>query len=185
MRLMNLITECTDYAVMCHENFHGTTSISAADLKESTPLRCNLPTSDLKLRNMAIEANKDLLKSFASACNGTDPRWKLLRVDIRNGKLHLAFADTLDKNSSQYPTEIIEFCAGELLFWVRAGSNGNSCSESYEFNFMGDMDMEKDELGRRHIATIVEDQKGKPSRYQYLYLYDNGKYYLDQEVYNL
>ncbi len=189
MRLMNLITECTDYSVMSHENFCDTGNVYANDVEKSNPLKCNLRKDDLGLRNTATDTNEALLESFVSACAGNDPRWKLLRVDIRNGKLHLTFADTLTKNignhSAYYQTEVIEFCSGELLFSLCLDHKDGHHSEKYDFEYFGGMDTEIDEFGRKHIATIVEHYEGQPSRYQYLYFGSDGKYYLDQEVYNL
>ncbi len=189
MRLMNLITECTDYSVMSHEEFSDVGNVYANVVEKANPLKCSLREEDLNLRNTAIDTNKALLKSFVSACAGTSPRWKLLRVDIRNGKLHLTFADTLTKiignHSAYYPTEVIEFCSGELLFSLCLEHEDGRPIERYDFEYFGGMDTGIDEFGRKHIATVVEDYEGRPSRYQYLYLGCDGRYYLDQEIYNL
>ncbi len=190
MRYMNLITECTNYAILGHPEFWDTRDLDAKTVERTPSLVCNLNMEDLKQRDGSYEVGTPLLESFDLACSGKSARWKLLRVEIKSGTLFLAFADTqtkkfLNEYHALCPTEVIVFGSNvkELLFNVEVKQADDTTKERYEFEYYGIDTDPSVHSGRQTIALITE-QSGYVDRLHSLFRGKDGKYYLEQDVYD-
>lgn len=170
MKLKNTTVECSLYAIVNHESSDYLSGFSKETI-ECEPLRCSLCQEDLKYRDASRAINGHLLNVFEAACRGEDSRWKLMRVQIKGGRLSLAFADMYSQKQQgeYYEGEIIAFSHSYLVFHVFAKRPGSISQDEYTVEYFG--------TNERRVASIEEYRESKYHALDSIE-YVDGKYYL-------
>lgn len=177
MKLTTTIVECRTYAIVNHVDSDYAASIPK-EAAESSPLRCSLSAGSLESRDKSYVIDVDLAENFEAACCGKHRRWRLVLVQILNGRLSLTFADlkTPMEGSEQYVGKTISF-SDNVAFHVFVNRLGNVNPDEYVIEYFG-VDLDGD-----RVASIEERRDAKYHALESIHLW-NGKYYLESYCYN-
>ena len=186
MKTVSIVVECEEYAIISH--IDADSLPNDPKVKESVPLRCGRAECiDLETRDKRWAVNPSLLKSFVTACEGADERWKLVSFTInKQGGFVFGFSDLEAPefaSSEEESKQRIVFPKFDETIYVYANHPGNDVEDKYLIEACADSDF--DEHGERVIAYITEQQNGQCFAFERFIQRKDGKFYLRSSICNV